>query len=124
MNPDSFIPFYGNDFLQAVEGQPDYIAMGYFRVIWHFWNHNHCRGLRDDQDFLRRLARVERDAWPEAMSFIFDNEKQFTLGEDGLWYQSRAVTEWNKSLDSYRAKVARTAAATAARLSKVKGKKR
>lgn len=107
MNPDSFIPFYGNDFLQACEGQPDFVIVGYFRAIWHFWHHSHCVGLKDDSEFLRRLCRIEKDHWSEAMEFIFDNEKQFTLNENGLWIQTRAVEEWNKSKERHEAAVRR-----------------
>ena len=99
MNPDSFIPFYGNDFNQAIEGQPDSIAIGYWRAIWHFWHHNHCSGLKDDDEFLRRLCRIDKGEWEQAKEFIFDNEKQFTLNENGLWVQTRAVKEWIKSKD-------------------------
>ena len=107
MNPDSFIPFYGNDFLQACEGQPDYVTVAYFRAIWHFWHHNHCAGLRDDSEFLRRLCRADKDSWPEIMEFVFDNDKQFTLNGDGLWIQTRAVSEWDKSKAKHEAAVAR-----------------
>ena len=101
MNPDSFIPFYGNDFNQAVEGQPDYIAMGYWRAIWYYWHVTHCRGLKDDQEFLRRLIRVDKDQWKAASEFIFDNEKQFTLDGNGVWHQGRAAVEWVKSKEKY-----------------------
>lgn len=115
MKPDSFIPFYGDDFFQAVEGLEDLIVVAYLRAIWHYWSHNHCAGLRDDQEFLRRLCRVDRSDWERVASVIFDNGKFFTMGEDGLWHQKRAAQVWAESTEKYNKAVARSQLANEAR---------
>jgi len=120
MNPDAFIPFYGDEFFQAVKGQPDHIALGYMKCIWHHWSHMHCRGLRDDQEFLRKICEIDREQWPDSMAVIFDNDKFFTLGEDGMWYQKRACELWREAKANYDRKVNQTAAASAARWGKKK----
>ena len=118
MRPDSFMPFYWADFWEAVEGLPSDTIVGYQRALSHYWGHAHCKGLRDNDEFLRRLCRIDKLEWSEAKRVIFDNAKFFTMGEDGLWHQKRASQEWEKSLALYQAKLRQTAAATAARLNK------
>lgn len=103
--PDAYIPLYGIEFLAAVEGHSDAIGMGYLRAIVHYWSHTHCTGLKDEQEFLRRLCRIDREDWEAAMAIIFDNDRFFTLGEDGKWHQKRAAQEWAKSLAAYQARV-------------------
>ena len=115
MKPDSYMPLYGNDLFQAIEGLSDTIGLAYIRVIWYYWHHNHCRGLRDESEFLRRLCRIEKDEWTEATAILFDNDKFFTLGEDGLWHQKRTDQEWQSSVNKYQKQCARTHAATQAR---------
>lgn len=101
MNPDAYMPFYGNDFFQAIEGHSDSIGIAYQRCIWYYWHQTHCEGLKNDSEFLRRLCRCERPDWELMESVIFDNEKFFTLGEDGMWHQKRASQEWQKSVEKY-----------------------
>jgi len=120
MNPDSFMPLYGDEFFAAIEGLPENIGMGYLRAIWHYWGHTHATGLRDDPEFLRRLCRIERHDWEEARAVIFDNDKFFTLGEDGKWHQSRAASEWKKSKDAYDLKLKRATDGAKARWRKVR----
>jgi uncharacterized protein YdaU (DUF1376 family) len=120
MKPNSYMPFYGSAFFQAVEGQPDFIASGYLRAIWYYWSHAHCEGIPDNEEFLRRLCRIEKEYWPYAREVIFDNDQFFTMGEDGKWHQKRAAEEWKKSSKKYEQRVNQTAAALAAR----KGKRR
>lgn len=107
MHPDAFIPFYGNDYFQAVEGHDELIAIAYLRAIWYYWHQNHCKGLRDDDEFLRRLCRVEKDQWERVRAIIFDNEKFFTQDAEFLWHQKRAEEEWRKSVEKYDAAVNR-----------------
>ena len=98
MKPDAYMPVYWGEFWMAVNGQPDFIIVSYMRALSHYWHHNHCKGLRNDDEFLRKLCQSERDNWPESKSFIFDNEKCFTLDADGVWQQGRAQKEWQKSV--------------------------
>ncbi len=105
------MPLYGADFFDAVRGQPDHIGLGYLKAIWYYWTHTHCEGLRDDQEFLRKVCEVERDDWAEAMAVIFDNDKFFTLDADGTWHQKRAAQEWAKAKEKYQRKVKQTSEA-------------
>jgi uncharacterized protein YdaU (DUF1376 family) len=101
MKPDAYMPMYWAEFWAAVDGQPDNIILGYERAMSHYWQHNHCAGLRDDSEFLRRLCRIEREDWEAAMAIIFDNDKFFTLGEDNLWHQKRCRQEWDWAIEKY-----------------------
>ncbi len=118
MNPDSYIPFYALEFWQAVEGQPDYIVVGYLRAITHYWMHSHCKGLRDDSEYLRKLCRIDPSDWETAQGVIFDNERFFTLGEGGMWQQKRARELWRDTKSAYDRRVKQTSAATLARTKK------
>ena len=35
--PSAYLPFYGNDFFEAIAGYSDAVGMGYLRAIWHYW---------------------------------------------------------------------------------------
>lgn len=115
MHPDAFIPFYGNDFLQAMDGHEDKVVVAYLRAIWHYWHHTHCKGLLDDEEFLRRLCRVEREDWDHVKGVLFDNNKFFTQDADFMWHQKRAEEEWRKSVAKYDAQVKRGRAGAKAR---------
>ncbi len=112
-NPDSFIPLYGDEFFQAIKGHPDTVGIGYLRAIWHYWSHNHCKGLRNDSEVLRRICEIDKSEWESAQAIIFDNDHFFAIGEDGLWHQKRASILWNASKEIYDKNVKRTAGARA-----------
>jgi uncharacterized protein YdaU (DUF1376 family) len=115
MHPDSYMPFDGNAFFQAVEGQPSNVALGYMRLIWHYWHHLHCRGYKNDLEYLRNIARIERDDWDDTCAVLFDNSDFFTMDADGFWHQKRADEEWEIAQDKYNKQIRRTKAATKAR---------
>ena len=93
--PDSYLKLTG-EFFHAIEGLPDDVGLGYLRLIWHCRHHNHCRGLEDNDDFLRKVARVEKERWPEVKKILFDNDFFFTLDENGLWYQKRTWEDFSE----------------------------
>jgi uncharacterized protein YdaU (DUF1376 family) len=95
VNPDSYIPLYGNDFMAAVRGYPACVGMGYLRAIWHYWHHTHCAGIKNDDAYLQRTCELNDHEWEIAGPVIFG--EFFQLGEDGLWHQGRAASEWAKS---------------------------
>lgn len=105
MKPDAYMPVYWNEFWLAVEGQLDSIIVGYLRAMSFVWHHNHGAGLKDDSEFLRKLCHIEKDEWESAREIIFDNDKFFCLGEDGLWHQKRIEEEWARSEAEYNAAV-------------------
>jgi Protein of unknown function (DUF1376) len=113
LKPDAYIPLYPRDFFDAIEGYSDAVGLGYLRAICHYWTHTHCKGLLNDSEYLRKICRIDMSGWVAAMGIIFDNNHFFTLGEDGLWHQSRASSEWEKSSEAYRNKTSRAKAGAA-----------
>ena len=107
MKPDTYMPFYGNEFFQAVEGQDELVIVSYMRVIWHYWHHAHCAGLEDNKELLRRLCRVDRDDWERVCAVVFDNDKFFTMDEIGIWRQKRADELWQQQQKNYNFNVER-----------------
>lgn len=101
LKPDQFIPFHGDEFFTAVEGFEPIVSLGYLRAIWYYWSHTHCAGLKDDQNFLRRICRIEQSDWEEVMCVIFDNDQFFKLDNSGLWRQKRADELWKKAEHEY-----------------------
>src|ERR1017187_7546239 len=97
MNPDAYMPFYGDDFFRAIKGHPASISLGYLKAIWHYWSHEHGKGLRDDSEYLRSVCELSKDEWESAQEIIFDNDHFFALGEDGKWHQKRAASECEKA---------------------------
>lgn len=105
MNPTAYMPFYGDDFYRAVESYGRDISDAYLRALWHYWTHEHCEGLRDDSEALRRICRCSAEEWTSIKEVVFDNRKFFTLGEDGMWHQKRCQIEWVKAKALYDAAV-------------------
>ena len=101
--PSAYLPFYGNDFFEAIAGYSDAVGLGYLRALWHYWSHTSCDGLPDDDDYLRRICGCERTEWARTKGIIFDNRYHFKL-EDGLWQQGRCKAEFQKSKDLYAAR--------------------
>ncbi len=102
MKPDSHMPFYGDEFFQAVEGQDEITGFAYIRAIWHYWSHLHCAGFDDNKDQLRRVCRVEKSEWDRVSTILFDNEKFFTMDEEGRWRSKRADELWADACARYR----------------------
>jgi len=112
--PETWMPFYGNDFFSNVEiTMPPDIGFAYLRAMWVYWNHYHCAGLPDDERILRQVCRLERlneEDWQKAKGLIFD-QKHFRLNldnyykKDGLWHQERADQEWEKANKIYASRV-------------------
>lgn len=101
MFPDTYFPLDIAAFWQAVEGLPSHIIEGYLRALTYYWGHNHCDGLQDNSEFLRKVCRIESHQWEDACKIIFDNDKFFTLGEDQKWHQKRAKKEWAIAVEKY-----------------------
>ena len=123
MRPDNYIRFRPGDFFPAVAGQPSHIKWGYWNAIVHYRCHNHCRGLEDNDDFLRRLCEIEKDQWEHAKQIIFDNDQFFTLDENGLWHQKCAFMDYAEDLESYNRAVRRSEIGNQQRWGKKRKKK-
>jgi len=95
--PTAYFPFFGNDFFEAVAGYSDTILASYLRALWHYWHHTGCEGLRDDDNYLRRVCVPDGLNWPETKGIIFDNRYFFRL-ENGLWQQHRCREEFQRSI--------------------------
>jgi uncharacterized protein YdaU (DUF1376 family) len=110
--PSAYLPFYGNDFFQAIAGYSDAVGMRYLRALWHYWHHTSCTGLPDDDEYLSRVCGCEGAEWARTRGLIFDNQFHFRL-EDGRWHQTRCRDEWFKSKRRFdnRSLAGRTAAA-------------
>jgi len=101
MKPDAFMPFYGNDFFQALKGRKAFVKLAYLELIWFYWSHENCQGLEDDADFLRGVSGLSEDEWEIARPILFDNNKFFVQDAEGRWQQGRAQSEWEKAKASY-----------------------
>src|SRR5437762_1107820 len=91
LNPDAYMPVYWGELLQAVEGYDDHVAMAYVRALAHNWHVCHCAGLRDDQEFLRRVCRQTPEAWATVGPIVFG---EFFRLDRGAWRQKRQDEEW------------------------------
>jgi uncharacterized protein YdaU (DUF1376 family) len=110
--PDSYMPMYWLDFWPAVEGYEDYIAIGYLRLLSHYWHITHCSGLKHDIPFLQRLSRIlDEKKWDIAEPILFDGINFFELDhETNTWHQKRALSEWQSKVASYNSVMARAKA--------------
>ena len=114
MNPDQYIPLYGNEFFQAVEGLSEQNVSRYLRILWHYWHHTHCRGLLNDDEQLRRIARCDKSEWPETKQILFDSDNFFRK-EEGLWHQGRCRETYRQKLETAQRYEARAKNAAAKR---------
>lgn len=105
MKPDDSMPFFGTSFFEATEGYSDAVAIGYMRALWHYWNHTHCQGLPDDDEYLRRICRCEPQQWIRTKGIIFDN--QFFFCKNGThWHQKKAKALHTEEAELYKRRVA------------------
>lgn len=101
---DAYMPFYGDKFFAACEGLDDVLVLAYFRALWFYWAHTHADGIPNDDDFMRRLCRVQIADWQRCKGKIFGH---FFSLEHGKWHQERARTEYAEMSKSYQGKVDR-----------------
>ena len=102
MKLDLYMPFFGRDFFNALEGLRECVVSGYLRALWYYWSHSHCSGLRDDRDFLRSICHISEADWTYAEPIIFG--ELFHLDNDHLWQQNRCREEYEKSNNLYEAR--------------------
>jgi uncharacterized protein YdaU (DUF1376 family) len=113
MAPDQYMPFFGMEFFQATEGYPDSYVAGYLRAIWHYWTHSHCAGLDDNDDYLRKLCRIDGVEWVQAKPILFG---RFFHKEGGKWHQKKCKEIWYRTHQLYLNRLNQTKAATQARI--------
>lgn len=111
MRPDSYIRFEPGPYFAAVEGHSSDIKWGYWKAIAYYRCHNHCRGLENNDDFLRRLCEIDKDKWEHAKSIIFGGGEFFSMDENGLWHQKKAEMDWMEDVQSYEMRVRRSESA-------------
>ena len=99
------MPFYFRAFWEAVRGYPHEIAIGYLKAITYYWGHEHCAGLKDDSEYLRKVCELDKDEWETAQEIIFDNNHFFVLGEDAKWHQKRASELYSEVKAAYESAV-------------------
>ena len=98
MKPDSYIKLDGR-FFHAVVGLSNAAAFGYLWAIWYYRHHNHCKGLENDSEFLRKICHCEKDEWDKVFNTIFSGDEFFMLDENGLWQQKRAQEDYNEDTE-------------------------
>jgi len=103
--PSAYLPFYGNDFFQAIAGYPEAVGLRYLRALWHYWHHTGCQGLPDDDEYLSHVCGCPGPEWERTKGLIFDNRYHFRL-EEGVWHQGRCKEEFHKSQAFYAARSA------------------
>lgn len=105
MKADDSMPFFGTLFFEATEGYSDAVALGYIRALWHYWNHTHCQGLPDDDEYLQRVCRCDTASWVKTKGIIFDN--QFFFCKNGThWHQKKAKELHAREIEIYQRRVA------------------
>ena len=99
------MPFFGASFFQAVEGYGDAVIVGYLHALWHYWNHTHCEGLPDDDEYLRKLCRCDPQEWARTKGIIFD-DRYFFCKNGTHWHQKNAKELHDSDLAIYQKRVA------------------
>jgi len=105
MRPDTYIKFDGDEYFRAVRGHTAHVQIGYLKAIWHYRSHNHCKGLENNSEFLRRICEIDLEHWDETFEVIFDNNHFFSMDENGLWHQKRAEQDWIEDSLAYQRRV-------------------
>ena len=92
-SPDTYLKFHGDEYFRAVAGYSDQVQLGYLKALWYYRSHNHCKGLENNSEYLRRICEIDKEHWPESEKVIFGSEF-FSLDENGLWQQIRAQIDY------------------------------
>lgn len=111
--PEDSMPFFGSSFFDSVEGFSEFVALGYIRLLWHYWNHTKCGGLPDDDEYLRRVCHCPREEWSRTKGILFDNDLFFCSNGNGKWHQKRALQIHEREVELYNRRVAWAANARA-----------
>lgn len=100
MRPDQFIKCRPMEFEMAVKGKPTFIKWAYWVLLCHYRCHNHCKGLEDDDESLRKLCEIEnKEEWLKAKPIIFGGF--FSLDINGLWQNAVAAEDYREDCSTY-----------------------
>ena len=108
MNPDAYMPYYGNDFEAATKGMRREVKWSYLAACWHYWHHTHCAGLPDNDDYLQAVCDCPVQDWMRTKGMIFGT---FFKLADGVWHQKRTAGEYAECKQAYESRVAGAAKA-------------
>jgi len=73
-SPNLFMPFWGNDFFESISGYNSDVGLGYLRAVWHYWHKTECNGLKNDDDYLRRVCCFDKiSGRKRAQSYLIIN---------------------------------------------------
>lgn len=99
MHPDKFIKYRPMDFEMAAKGHPAFVKWGYIVALCYYRCHNHCKGLEDDDEFLRKICEIEKEDWIKSKPIIFGG--YFQLDTNGLWQHAIAFEDYKEDCDTY-----------------------
>lgn len=116
-----FIPLR-YDFLFQLSGMDSQTFESFFRFAFYYWNKN-CDGIKPDDEILQRIAQCPTESWNGVRETIFDNQFFFLMDENGLWQFPQLKVECEKICQASKRRMAATASARLARLSKFNSKK-
>lgn len=105
MKPDAFMPFYFRSFWEAVEELPDWMIVAYMRSLSYNWGHRGCEGLRNEENAIRKLCRVDESNWEECWNTLFSGDEFWVIGSDGLWHQKFQDKLWTEASANYQKRV-------------------
>lgn len=114
MKPDSYMPYYGNDFDGATKGLRREVKFSYLSACWHYWYQTHCSGLPNDDEYLRLVCECSETDWARTRGMIFG--PLFTLSDDGRWHQKRTRELYDEAVFAYEKRVANAKAARDAKV--------
>lgn len=94
--PDIWMPLYIGDYLAATSHLGALESGAYLHLLMHQWKNG---SLPSDLEALRRIARVDRDAWSNAWS-ILEEFFSFETGKPVQLKMERIRAEWQSKKDS------------------------
>lgn len=97
--PDQYIQYRPRDFEIAAKGHPAHVKWGYVVALCYYRCHNHCKGLDDDDEFLRKICEIEREDWEKSKTIIFGGF--FQLDTNGLWQHAVAFQDYQEDCHAY-----------------------
>ena len=94
--PDIWMPLYIGDYLAATTHLGALESGAYLHLLMHQWKNG---SLPPDSESLRRIARVEKDAWGNAWEML-EAFFSFSTGRPVQMKMERIRAEWQSKKDS------------------------
>ena len=91
-----YIPLDLRRFLAKLRGHDAEVKAASFHAVEHYWNTDHCEGIKNDDAVLRAVCDHPADeVWARVKPVVFG--EVFKQGAHDLWHHVEVEASWQKA---------------------------